>query len=348
MYKMIELTRDGVIIFALMILAAGCSMSKYGPGKRPALTENEKAMGRAIEQDLKFLVEDVGSRNAMTEEKYLRLCKSANWIEGQFKEMGYTVSRQSYEVKTQNVTIDGKPYYKDKLFHNIEAQMKGVNKADDVVILGAHYDTVHHSPGGDDNGSGVAVMLEVARRMAGEKCAKTIRFVAFTNEEPPFFHSEDMGSLVYAKMCKERNDRIKAMVCLDSVGYFTDEKKTQGYPIFLGSWLYGNRGDFLMFVSNMSSGSLTGRTAKIFRSKATINCQKAVFPNFVRQVGFSDQWSFWQMGYPAVMVTDTAFYRNNTYHTTGDTTANLDMGNLGRVAEGIVGVMRELAQSEKR
>ena len=324
----------------------GCSMAKYEPGKLPVITENEKAMGRAIEGDLKFLTADVGMRNGLSEGDYARLCRSADWIEGQFKEMGYVVNRQSYEVKGQNLTVNGKPYFKDKQFHNLVAEKKGSGEG--IVILGAHYDAVNGSPGGNDNGSGVGVMMEVARAMAKEKCKKTIRFVAFTNEEPPFFQSADMGSLVYAKMCKARNDKIEAMVCLDTVGYFTDVKGSQKYPISIGKWLYGDRGNFLMFVSDFSSSDLTNKTAKLFRDKATINCEKAVFPDFVREVGFSDQWSFWQMGYPAVMVTDTAFNRNNAYHTTRDTMNLLKMDDLGRVGQGIMGVMRELAGSEKK
>ena len=330
-------------ILAGLLGSAGCSMAKYEPGKLPEITQGEKAMAGAIEKDLKFLTVEVGERNAW---KYENLNKTADWIEGQFREMGYAVRRQSYQATHQKGPEEMKKFLENKPFANIEAEFKG--SGDGIIVIGAHYDTVSGSPGADDNGSGIAVMLETARRMAGDRCKKTVRFVAFVNEENPFFNSEDRGSLVYAKSCKQKGERIDGAICFDMLGYFRDEKRTQGYPISAGKWVYGDRGNYVMFVGNLQSWDMTDRAARAFWEKASINCERFVYPDFIETDGSSDMASFWEMGYPAVLATDTAMFRNGMYHSYLDKMNVLDMDKLGRVGMGMLGVIRELAGSDKR
>ena len=212
-----------------------------------------------------------------------------------------------------------------------------------VTFVVAHYDSVPDCPGADDNASGVAVLLALARAVDDRAAPRTIRFVAFVNEEPPHFWNESMGSLHYAKACKDRGDDIVAMLSLESLGYYRDEPGSQKYPPIV-SWFYPSRGDFVGFVGDLSSRWLVHESIRTFRGAASFPSEGAALPSFVAGVGWSDHWSFWQVGYPGVMVTDTAPFRNPHYHTAGDTPDTLDYDRLARVTAGLVTVVAKLAQ----
>jgi Zn-dependent M28 family amino/carboxypeptidase len=225
---------------------------------------------------------------------------------------------------------------------NLEGVLEGGAKAKEVVVVGAHYDTAAGGPGADDDASGVAAMLAIARALSPSKPARSIRFVAFVNEEPPFFWNDTMGSLVYAKACKARGDAIVAMLSLEALGYYRDEPGSQKYPPIVSAF-YPDRGDFVAFVGNTASRGLVHEAIGTFRSAAAFPSQGAALPSFVTGVGWSDQWSFWQVGYPGVMVTDTAPFRNPHYHQRSDTPDTLDYERLARVTEGLVAVVKKLA-----
>ena len=214
----------------------------------------------------------------------------------------------------------------------------------EVVIIGAHYDSVDESPGADDNASGVAGLLALARRFAGAKPARTLRFIAFAREEPPYFQTRDMGSWQYAKRCRERNERVVAMLSLEMLGYFDDHPGSQQYPPPLAA-LYPDSGNFIGFAGNIASRNLIARCTRLYReSTSTVPAESAVLPEIIPQTGWSDQWSFWQFGYPALMVTDTALYRNPHYHTFSDTPETLDYGRMAAVVEGLAHVVAELTK----
>lgn len=169
----------------------------------------------------------------------------------------------------------------------------------------------------------------------------------FPNEEPPLFQTAEMGSLIYAKACRAANDNIVAMLSLETIGYYRDEPDTQKYPPLIGG-LFPSEGNFIAFVSNPSSRALLKRVVAIFREHAAFPSEGAALPSGVPGVGWSDHWAFWQVGYPALMVTDTAPFRNPNYHQPTDTPDTLDYDRMARVVDGLASVLQSLAAPEPR
>jgi len=226
---------------------------------------------------------------------------------------------------------------------NIEVEIRGGARASEIVLVGAHYDSAPGAPGANDNGSGVAAVIELARLFAAEKPARTLRLVAFVNEEPPFYHTDAMGSRHYARRSKERGENILAMLSLETIGYYSDWSGSQRYPFPLG-FFYPSTGNFIAFVSNLTSRALLHETLASFRRHAGIPSEGVAAPAFIPGVDWSDHWSFWQEGWPALMVTDTAPYRYLHYHTGEDTPDKVDYERLARVVTGLHGMLRELVQ----
>lgn len=225
---------------------------------------------------------------------------------------------------------------------NIDATVTGTSNAQEVLVVGAHYDTITGCPGANDNGSGVAAVLELARRFSGRGLARTLRFVAFVNEEPPFFQTAQMGSLVYANAARLRRERIVGMLSLETMGYFSEEPGSQRYPGPVGA-LYPDVGNFIGFVSNFASARLLLKARRAFKRGTSLPLQSAAIPEGIPGVGWSDHWSFWQAGYQALMVTDTAPFRYPWYHTAEDTPDKLDYAKLAQVVDGLEGVIETLA-----
>ncbi len=222
---------------------------------------------------------------------------------------------------------------------NIEAEVAGNNE---IIVVGAHYDSVIGSPGADDNASGVAAVIELARRFASRSPNRTIRFVAFANEEPPHFATAQMGSFRYAQRCKTGGEKVVAMLSLESIGYFTDTPRSQEYPAML-NLLYPSVGNFIAFVSNLRSRRLLVRCVRQFRKHSKLPVASGALPEMISGVAWSDQWAFCQFGFPAIMVTDTALFRNPHYHMATDRPQTLDYDRLAAVVEGLTIVVHDLA-----
>jgi len=190
----------------------------------------------------------------------------------------------------------------------------------------------------------VAGLLALARRFAGKPCGQTLRFVAFVNEEPPYFQTEEMGSLVYAKHCKERGDKIAAMISLETIGYFSDEPGSQKYPSAGLGFFYPSKGNFIGFVGNTRSRSLLRSAVAAFKNERKLPCEGAALPAIIPGIGWSDHWAFWECGYPAIMVTDTAPFRYPHYHSSTDTPDKLDYDRFALVVSGMEKVIAELAK----
>ena len=197
-------------------------------------------------------------------------------------------------------------------------------------------------PGANDNASGVAATLALARRLAGQRFQRTLRFVLFANEENPYFHTELMGSLRHAAGCRARGENVVAMLSLESMGYYSDAAGSQRYPWPVG-WFYPDRGEFIAFVANLASRSLVRQAIESFRDTRMLASEGAALPSGTPGVGWSDHWSFWQHDYPAIMVTDTAVFRDPNYHRASDHPKNLDYVRLARVTLGLERVLSELA-----
>lgn len=300
-------------------------------GELPAADASLNALSKELRADVEHLATQIGDRRVPGRPK--QLAQAADFIEGQFRAAGYEVDRQKFEVMLT--------------FHccNIEAELRGASRPEEIVVIGAHYDTVAGTPGANDNGSGVAAMLALARRFAWERPERTLRFVAFTNEEPPYFQTDQMGSRVYARRCRERDENVVAMLSLETIGYFSDEPGSQNYPPPMGE-LYPSTGNFIGVVGNLSSRELVRRVVGTFRQQEQFPCEGAALPEALPGVGFSDHWSFWQEGYPAAMVTDTAMFRYPHYHAAADTADQIDYDRLARVVRGLEKVVAELGAEQ--
>lgn len=252
-----------------------------------------------------------------------------DYLEETLTASGYAVAHQTFETRGVDC-------------HNLEVEIPGTDKADEIVVVGAHYDSVGASPAANDNATGAAAVLELARLFAGRKTARTLRFVLFPNEEPPFFQTSDMGSRVYARRCRRRLENVVAMLSLETMGYYDDEEGSQKYPFFFG-WFYPSKADFIAFVGNLSSRGLVRRAVGSFRRHTKFPSEGGALPAFIYGVGWSDHWSFWQEGYSAIMVTDTAPFRYPYYHTLQDTPEKVDYARLARVVAGLERVIAELA-----
>ncbi|MDJ1156642.1 M28 family peptidase [Chelatococcus sp. SYSU_G07232] len=273
------------------------------------------------------LAGDIGERHVWRREA---LQAAASYIENEWGAQGYAVARIAY-------TVAGLPCA------NLEAVRRGGAREREILLVGAHYDTVAGSPGANDNGSGVAALLELSRMFAGLDPAMTVRFVAFVNEEAPFFRSRLQGSAVYAEETRRRGDDIRLMVCLETIGWYSEALGSQGYPPLFGLF-HPDRANFIGLVSNFRSRAAMRRLAAAFRAQSDFPLETTATFAFVPGVSWSDHRSFWRKGYPAVMVTDTAFYRYRYYHDADDTPEKLCYPEFARMTEGLFRALATLAR----
>ena len=300
-------------------------------GPLPQLDAAEIQLRDQLRVDVKELAGKIGERHVY---RYPQLVAAAAAIDKSLTAVGYKVARQTFEVRGRKCD-------------NLEVEIAGQEKPQEIVIVGAHYDSAQQATGANDNGSGVASLLAIARHLAGKKPARTVRLVAFVNEEPPFFQTESMGSLVYARRCKARKENIVGMLSLETIGYFSDEPKSQHYPAPL-SLFYPSTGNFIAFVGNEASADFVVQTVTAFRTLAKFPSEGAALSERFEGVGWSDHWSFWQHGFPALMVTDTAPFRYPHYHTPQDTPDKIDYDRMARVVAGLQRVIDELAGVKER
>lgn len=270
-----------------------------------------------LKEHIKILSVDFGERNYI---RYKNLQYAARYISSQFKSYGYQPQEQHYED----------PVNRGLLFSNIIATKIGKTKK--TFVIGAHYDSILGSPGADDNASGVGVLLELSRLLHNKPLPYTIDFVAFVNEEPPFYFTEYMGSRVYAKRAKKEKVDIIGMISLETVGYYSS-KKIQKYPPIL-KFFYPQVADFIAVVGNYKSRKLVSYIANKIKSTKTIRVE-SLASSLIPAIYLSDNWSFYKEGYKAVMITDTAFLRNPFYHTQEDTYEKLDYDKLILLTEAL-------------
>jgi Zn-dependent M28 family amino/carboxypeptidase len=287
-------------------------------------------MGATLEDALRGhvarLAGEIGERHVARPEA---LQAAEAYVRRSWEAFGCEVVRQPYTVSGVECA-------------NLEVSIPGCARASEIVLAGAHYDTVPGTPGADDNASGVAALIELARLLRAVRPACTLRLVAFVNEEPPFFPFGKMGSKVYARAARRRADDIRVMFSLEMLGCYSDAPGSQSYPPLL-RYFYPDRGDFIAFVSNLRSRHALREAVRAFRAASDFPVQQLAAPAFVPGVSWSDQRSFWKAGYRAVMVTDTAFHRNAHYHGPGDTPERLDYARTARVVEGLGHTLARLA-----
>lgn len=325
------LVNTGVVAVLIGILVA--AFYYYGirmPGKSytgplPAMTPGLEKLRDRLREHVKFLAGDIGERN---QGKLGKLQQAADYIEQQFAALKYVPQSEVIDAKgNRNIVVD----------------LYGKKNRNRIIVVGAHYDTTWYTPGADDNASGVAALLELARALHGKKLPITIRFVAFVNEEFPYYGTNDMGSLYHAQHARETNEDIVGMFSLEMLGFYSDEPHSQYYPHLIRSF-YPRRGNFIAFVSNLVSRPLLIKAISDFRKQARFPSQGLAAPQWlVPAIRRSDHASFWANGYQAVMITDTANYRNYSYHNVGDTYKTLDYNRMARVVDGLRKMLETLA-----
>lgn len=301
-------------------------------GPLPAADEPLLSLAAELKRDVAHLATRIGERNLSRRPQ--ELTQAADWIAAELAKAGLNVRRGRYEVS-------GVPWF------NVEGEAPGAARAGEIVIVGAHYDSAIGTPGANDNASGVAAVLALARRLAGKKADRTLRFVAFVNEEPPYFQTPRMGSRVYARHCRQQNEAITAMLSLETIGYYSDRPGSQKYPPPL-NLLYPSTGDFIGFVGNPDSAALVRQAVGEFRRAEPFPSEGGAAPESIPGVGFSDHWSFWREGYPALMVTDTAMCRYPHYHEAEDTPDKIDFERMARVVRGLESVVAALTAADPK
>ena len=321
----------GVVALVLLLAFGAWATMIWMPGssweeEMPPMEGDRQMLADQLEADVRILAESIGPRHVGRPEG---LEASVEFLEAELRDVGYEPRRQTFEV--QGVDC-----------HNVEVEIEGATHPEKIVVIGAHYDSFRDTPAANDNGSGVAATLALARRFADANPERTLRFVFFVNEEPPWFQTDAMGSLRYARRADERGEEIAAMVSLETIGYFDDAPSSQEYPVDMLRWVYPDRGNFIGFVGNVSSRGILRQAIDAFRDEAEVPSHGASLPGFTPGVGWSDHWAFWQYDYPAFMVTDTAVFRYPHYHTVDDTPDQLDYPRMALVVEGMVPVVEAL------
>lgn len=282
-----------------------------------------------LRRHTRTLAGTIGERNLW---RYRELSAAADYCERSLAAPGWTVSIQEFSVDGSSV-------------RNVEAVKPGANYPHEIVVVGAHYDSVVGSPGANDNGSGVAALFELARLLGTERLRRTVRLVAFVNEEPPYFRTPHMGSMVYARQCRLMEENIKGMLSLETIGCYSNRPGSQKYPAPLHLF-YPNTGNFIGFVGNLRSRRLVNACVSSFRRATDFPQQSISAPGWIMGLGWSDHWSFWRYGFPAVMVTDTALFRYPYYHDPRDTPDKVDYASVACVVTGLQGVLLDLANGD--
>lgn len=305
----------------LVILLAAYSLTQpllINPKKVDVAIEVSSAQ---LRNDVEFMVRAFVPRDASYPEN---LQKMAKYLQGRFGETGARVRVQEYEINNQ------------KYFNIIASYGPEIGAR---IVVGAHYDTCCELPGADDNTSGVAGLLALAPLLAKATLKQRIDLVAFTLEEPPYFRTDGMGSARHARILAEEKVQVDVMIALEMIGYYTDEQDTQEYPFNLMKLFYPATGNYLAIVGRTSESNITRKIKSRLLAATRLPIYSINAPAFIPGVDFSDHLNYWNHGFTAVMITDTAFYRNKNYHTAGDTPNTLDYSRMAEVVRGVYYVL---------
>jgi hypothetical protein len=327
----------GVVVIAYLVLGGVCLWycvampGRSFRGAPPQLSAAERAAADALRAHVAELAVRIGPRRAPLRDT---LHRAEAYITQQLMAAAPT-------ARVQREPLLGAPDDAANVVLDLPGSAPGP-----LVIIGAHYDSAPAvSPGANDNASGSAAALVLAARFATLPHRLPLRFVLFANEEPPYFQTDLMGSYQHARGCQQRGERVRAMISLETMGYYSEQPGSQQYPPPL-AWVYPDRGDFLAIVGNLESRALVHEVIRNFRERAKLPSEAAALPAIVPGVGWSDHWAFWQFDYPAVMVTDTAVFRDPHYHEATDVIDNLDFERLAWAVSGMQFVIEQLVAAE--
>lgn len=250
------------------------------------------------------------------------LARTAAYIHGVFAQYADTAFYQPYRA-------DGRTY------RNVVCRF-GSRPDRPVMVIGAHYDVCGDQQGADDNASGVVALLELARMLHGATLSRPVELVAYTLEEPPFFRTPYMGSNIHAQSLKASGREVYGMAAIEMIGYFSDDPHSQDYPVKPLKIAYGTRGDYIMLVRRSGHGEFVRNfSARFAGAQTALETSNLKAPGKIRGIDFSDHLNYWNAGYDALMVTNTAFFRNKNYHQPSDTMETLDIPRMSQVIDAI-------------
>ena len=296
-------------------------------------TQNKqtKVSTKNLKKQVYTMVEEFSDRSY---ENLEVLNKTAEYIHNEFAKYSDDVSYQTYTLEE---FLDEKEYE----YKNVIANFKGSQQCDDGVrIVGAHYDTFSGYAGANDNSSSVAGLLELARVLKENPPRCDVQLVAYTLEEPPAFRTNKMGSYIHAQRLKEQGSKVKIALVLETIGVYSDEENSQSYPVSFMKWYYPTKANFIAVVSNLSNILEVREVKNVLKTSSNLPVYSMNAPTFIPGIDFSDHQNYWKFDFPSVMITDTAFYRSNNYHTTNDTPDTLDYKKMAKVLEGVYGMIK--------
>lgn len=327
------------MLYALLILALGVAAALVYPIVKVKMSASvihpeprfiPASSEQALYGHVHALSVVIGSRSI---QEYGKIREAERYIRTFLEGQGVPFLLQGYD-------------HEGKRYHNIVVTLAGRSHRDESVLIGAHYDTIYGTPGADDNASAVAVLLELCRDLKDYRPQRTLKMIFFVLEEPPSFMTPAMGSYVYAQQALDRGERIHGMISLEMVGYFNEAKGSQAFPVPGMHWLFPDQGNFIGVVGNVHSRELTLAVAEALKTGSALPVQHLVSLPFIPGIGLSDHGPFWKMGFRAVMVTDTAFYRNPNYHSGNDTIGTLRFDKMSELVRGMVYVAEYLTRVE--
>ncbi len=321
------------VLAGLLVLTGAAWWYCFGmPGRShsgalPPLAAEETALAQRLRQH----VEAIASRPHNVAH-HAELEAAAAYIESALAGIGYSTVAQVFEADGSSV-------------RNIEATVEpaGGAAAAKSLVIGAHYDSAGNAPGANDNGTGTAAVIELARLLKDARLGHRLRLVLFVNEEPPYFHTAEMGSLRYAEALAARGEPVAGMLSLETLGAFSDAPGSQRYPWPLSAF-FPDTANFIAFVGMPASRGLVAQAIGSFRSHTAFPSVGGVAPAAIPGIDWSDHWSFARLGIPALMVTDTAIFRYAHYHRDTDTPDKVDYERLARITKGLERTIRELAR----
>jgi len=329
--SLLRITGALAAVFGLLLAAILVFTTMPGSSHRGALPA-ASASQQALAQQLRQHVQAIAAQEHNVHHP-AALEAVANYLESELESYGYQVLRQEFlasGVKVRNLEV------------TVPSQSAPGQRA---IVVGAHYDSAHETPGANDNATGTAAVLALAQSLKnlGATAQSDVMLVLYTNEEPPYFKTPLMGSHVHAQALKSKGVPVTAMLSLETMGYFSDVAGSQKYPWPLNQF-YPTQGDFIAFVATPGDLGLVRKVVRSFRSNAAFPSEGIAAPRFIPGVDYSDHAAYLDAGYPALMVTDTAPYRYPHYHTRQDTPDKVDFDRLARVVQGLEGVVRDLAR----
>jgi Zn-dependent M28 family amino/carboxypeptidase len=326
LYALIILVLGVAAALVYPVLKIKMSASVLRPDARFISNSSEKALYGHVHA----LSVIIGSRSLR---EYGKIRDAERYIRTFLEGEGIPFSLQGYD-------------HEGNRYNNVVVTLEGTSHREESVIIGAHYDTTFGTPGADDNASAVAVLLELCRDLKEYRPARTLRMIFFVLEEPPAFMTPAMGSYVYATQARDRGENVVAMISLEMVGYFNDAEGSQTFPIPGMHWMYPDRGNFIGVVGNVHSRELTLAVSEALKVGSALPVESLVALPFIPGVGLSDHGPFWKMGFRAVMVTDTAFYRNPNYHGENDTIGTLRFDKMSQLVRAMAHVVEYLTRAK--